>query len=155
MGDKSKRRADKKDLSLLPRSPGAKSEASAYSCTKLEHDSEYRYLNAADVRKQVAEAPQKKLKGSKYPTRFRNKEEIPNLKSEEPRREWPLTAGKDTYTKGTAPGPARALINFKPETRDNFDVVYHTTKDPKMWGKDFETANYRPAGSKRSSGSKK
>ncbi|KAI2622990.1 hypothetical protein GGS26DRAFT_593840 [Hypomontagnella submonticulosa] len=160
MGDKapSEPSTSRNQLSIpsSPLTPGSpNSEASAYSCTKLDDTSEYRYLNAANVRKQVTEAPQKKLKGSRYPFRFRNKEEIPNLKSQEPRKEWPLTAGKHAYTAGNEPGPARALINSKQSTRDTFDVIYHTTEDPAMWSEDFETAPYRPAGYKRSSGSKK
>ncbi|KAH9240731.1 hypothetical protein K456DRAFT_1808836, partial [Colletotrichum gloeosporioides 23] len=104
-----------------------------YSCSNLPTSNDARYLKAAEVRRQVAEAPTypirfqgpnpKKLERGRYPHRFYNDENIP-LQSEEPWREYPvLPAGSwNARIEGTQ-GAARAMYNQ--DDRSKFDVAYH------------------------------
>ncbi|KAI1661035.1 hypothetical protein F4813DRAFT_349308 [Daldinia decipiens] len=117
---------------------------SVYSCSELDPDHPCRYLNAKDVRCQVHNAPSRQLPGTKYAKPFYNNEDLDNLKSKGPRLEFPLRSDGSSYRRGP-PGPVRAIYNEDPKKRTNFDVVYHTTTDPKKFSDDLDIAKYRPS----------
>ncbi|KAI2783469.1 hypothetical protein F4815DRAFT_442338 [Daldinia loculata] len=133
---------------------GPPTGSSVYSCTDLDRDDPYHYLNAAEVRRQAKDAPSKKAIApaqrngeTKYPQEFRNKERIQGLRSKEPRKEYPIVLGKGTWDQMSTgrSGPARVIFNPDPDDRDEFDVVYHSSKTPGQNRNDIKPAQYRPA----------
>ncbi|OTA92449.1 hypothetical protein M434DRAFT_12379 [Hypoxylon sp. CO27-5] len=116
---------------------------------------EYQYLAAADVRRQVREAPLALNSSGRYPSIYHNKPPLP-LRSQPPYREFPIVPspqggsapGNYRYDK---PGPVRAFYNDN--NRTQFDVGYHdpnrATRGPRD-GREFadthfSLAQYHPA----------
>lgn len=125
-----------------------------YSCSGLPSDDPARYLKASEVRRQVQEAPDKRIRlppgpGSTrsnlaaYPSTFKNTEKLP-VQSKTPRQEYPVfSAGSWDPAQPNTMGAARAI--YKNSDRATLDVAYH---DPNSGGdnrKNFKLAAYRPA----------
>jgi hypothetical protein len=126
-----------------------------YSCSGLPADDQERYLRASEVRRQVDEAPHKRVRvpaasGSsaraglaKYPRTFKNKEDLP-LQSKTPRQEYPvLASGSWDPTVRDSAGKARAI--YGQNNRTAFDVVYHDPGISEDTAENFVIAPYRPA----------
>ncbi|KAM7189025.1 hypothetical protein V8F20_010328 [Naviculisporaceae sp. PSN 640] len=142
-----------------PRRSGT--DSSHYSCSNLPDDSPARYIRAAEARRQIAEAPDKKIrlpaknsprgKLAEYPSTFVNREKLAPLQSKSPWQEYPVlaTGSWDPMTGKSGAGPARGVYNKS--DRSKFDIIYH---DPTRhanhnaggsgWSGDFSLATYRP-----------
>ncbi|KAF4927575.1 hypothetical protein CGCVW01_v002334 [Colletotrichum viniferum] len=102
-----------------------------------EDEPQYNHLNAADIRRQVRQAPSEPRSRGAYPHAYYNKPPLP-LQAE---REWTTFPMKPSPSKGDRgnnytggrPGPVRAIYNDA--ERDVFDVAYHdsrrTNREPK------------------------
>ena len=130
-----------------------------YSCSGLADDNPARYLKAAEVRRQVAEAPGKRIRVAgasgpsarahlaKYPRTFKNTEEL-ELDSRTPRQEYPVLAtGSWNPTQPNTAGNARAI--YYNRDRTVFNVAYHDPNKSDDTGKNFSIAPYRPAANAR------
>ncbi|KAI1467501.1 uncharacterized protein F4812DRAFT_459607 [Daldinia caldariorum] len=124
-----------------------------YSCTELDSDDPNHYLIATEVRRQAQEAPEEqaddptsRTRKTKYPQTFKNKEELQGLQSKEKGKEYPVVPGRgqnwDQMSKGRS-GPGRVIFNPDPETRNQFDMLYHSSKTPGKNCQDFKFANYK------------
>ncbi|KAM7209955.1 hypothetical protein V8F06_014663 [Rhypophila decipiens] len=141
-----------------PRRTGT--DSSHYSCSNLPEDDPARYIRAADARRQVAEAPDKrpriKSQTSKrdrlaeYPANFVNREKLA-LQAKKPWTEYPVLAqgSWDPNTGKLAAGGARGIYNRS--DRSEFDIAYHDPtkrteyKDGQGGYKgEFSLASYRP-----------
>ncbi|KAI1482448.1 hypothetical protein K445DRAFT_18178 [Daldinia sp. EC12] len=135
---------------------------SMFSCTDLDPDDKFHYLIAAEVRRQAHEAPADKAADptsrdgfTKYPQIFKNKEDLKDLQSKPERKEYPLVLGRgnnwDQMSKVRS-GPARVVYNPDPNTRDDHDVLYHSSKIPGQNHQDIKLAQYRPSKSSSKKG---
>lgn len=140
-------------------------DSSHYSCSGLPVNDPARYLNASEVRRQVQEAPNKKVRIpaasgpsarrplAKYPSTFKNTENLP-LASQTPRQEYPVfsTGSWNSEARDSA-GLARAVYNNR--DRAIFDVTYHDPRKGSHNGGNVSIAPYRPAADARSGGASK
>ncbi|KAK8075342.1 hypothetical protein PG997_010005 [Apiospora hydei] len=116
---------------------------------------EYIYLQASDVRRQVQQAPSAQRSVGKYPGNYNNNPPLP-LSSKTPRREFPINpspAPGETPRnyQGGQPGPIRAFYNDQDRTK--FDVGYKDASKPPRGPRNgsahpnlnYSLATYHPA----------
>ncbi|KAH0432386.1 hypothetical protein CcaCcLH18_06466 [Colletotrichum camelliae] len=108
-----------------------KSHDSYYSA-HCEDEPQYDHLNAADIRRQVRQAPSEPYSRGLYPHEYGNKPPLP-LQAEPRWTEFPMKPSPskgdrgNNYT-GGKPGPVRAIYND--DDREVFDVAYHDKTRP-------------------------
>ncbi|KAF6835855.1 hypothetical protein CMUS01_05636 [Colletotrichum musicola] len=132
------------DAQAENRCSGGGATATASSTTH-----EYKRFEAAEVRRQVREAPPFEGQTKGYPKEYHNDPSLP-LTAEPQCTEYPIvpTAGGN-YRRGR-PGPVRAFYNDS--DRENFDLAYHDDSRPPIGpreGRDykrspFSLARYHP-----------
>ncbi|KAI8280042.1 hypothetical protein K4K60_005181 [Colletotrichum sp. SAR11_57] len=108
-----------------------KSHDSYYSA-HCEDEPQYDHLNAADIRRQVRQAPSEHYSRGLCPHEYGNKPPLP-LQAEPRWSEFPMKPSPskgdrgNNYTGGN-PGPVRAIYND--DNREVFDVAYHDKTRP-------------------------
>ncbi|KAJ5014761.1 hypothetical protein K4K57_001070 [Colletotrichum sp. SAR 10_99] len=99
----------------------------SYYSAHCEDEPQYEHLNAADIRRQVRQAPSEPRSRGHYPHQYNNRPPLP-LQSERDWVEFPMKPSPskgdrgNNYT-GGKPGPICAIYNDA--DREVFDVAYH------------------------------
>ncbi|KAH8178388.1 hypothetical protein LIA77_03470 [Sarocladium implicatum] len=140
-------------------------DSSHYSCTGLEADHPQRYLKASEVRRQVQEIPNKRVRKAangptsrrylaEYPVTFRNDEEL-DLKGKRMHHEYPVLAQGSWDPNGPDGNQGAARIIYNKSNKAVFDVTYHDPRKSDNNLKNATIAPYRLAYYNRQGGSSK
>ncbi|KAI6085323.1 hypothetical protein F4821DRAFT_261005 [Hypoxylon rubiginosum] len=138
-------------------SSGPDTDSSVYKSELFDKNDPHKYIKASHVRAQAEAAPMERTKipgtnrRSTYPKNFGKgkdgKAMEPLLRSEAPRKEFPLVLGtNEPYPGHGPPGPLRVLR----DGNKNFDVIYHSGPPSGILQKeDMKLSTYIPARKKK------